>query len=420
MTDRAGANSRAGTRFAARLPAAVADWEAAGIINEDQAGAILARYEQGAEGATSQGRLVTILVTLGAVLVGLGVILFFAANWQEFSKEAKLALMLVVVPVAYGVGYWVRYRRNYAKVGTALILLAALLYGAAIHLVAQAYHVPVNHPNLVGLWFLGVIPLAYVTRSQSVLTLGIVLGFAAVGFRGQEWLADEEWIPFRAFPLYLLLGLAVYGLKFAHEKFQSTKTLAIPLEVAGLVAVFAAIYALTFRIWWQEIANRWGVQGPPQPDVTAEFWVLGAGAVVVMVAGFATAWFSAMRRGNAPGLLLGQGLAAAVCVALACLVVFPPQVDDWVFPLAFNLLLLCGIVGLLYWGYYSGREWLINLGLLFFGIDIFTRYFEFSFDLLDRSVVFIVAGVILLAGGFMLERGRRLMLGRLRTLDGDV
>ena len=420
MNEEAGANRGGDRGFAARLPAAVADWEAAGIVNAEQAAAILARYEDEDAGAASRGRLVTILVTLGAVLIGLGVILFFAANWQEIPKEVKLALMLVGVPVVYGAGYWARYRRHYAKVGTALILLAALLYGAAIHLVAQAYHVPVNHPNLVPLWFLGVIPLAYATRSQSVLTLGIVLFLAAVGFRGQKWLADVDLIPFLGFPLYLVLGLAVYSLGLAHRTCSVTKVFAKPFELLGIVVTFAGLYSLTFKFWWEEFAHFWGggAEGPPWLDVTLEFWALAAGAAAVTVAGFATAWILARKRGSGTRLLQCQMLAAAVFLAAAGLVVYSPQIGDWVFPVLFNLLLLAGIVGLLLLGYFSGRETFINFGVVFFSIDLFTRYFELSFDLLDRSVVFIVAGVILLAGGFLMERGRRVVLNRLRTPGG--
>ena len=92
MTDEIGANASADQRFASRLPGAVADWQTAGIITEEQATAILERYEVTDAGPASRGRLISILVTLGAVLIGLGVILFFAANWQEISKEVKLAL----------------------------------------------------------------------------------------------------------------------------------------------------------------------------------------------------------------------------------------------------------------------------------------------------------------------------------------
>ena len=418
MSEAPGINRGPERGFAAQLPVAVAEWQNQGIITAEQAAAILENYPVEDAGSASRGRLVSILGTLGAVLIGLGVILFFAANWQELSKEVKLALMLVAVPAAYGAGYWARYRRQYLRAGTAVLLLAAVLYGAAIHLVAQAYHVPVNHPNLVLLWFLGVIPLAYVTRSQSVLTLGIVLFLAAVGFRGQEWLGDWDRIPFRAFPLYLALGLALYGLGKLQSEFRLTQVYAKPYELLGGVVALGAVYLLTFRFWWEEFFWESGIGGPPGPRETVEYWALVAVAVAVTVAGLAGSWLLRRWAGMGTGTLAWQGLAAAVFLVCAGLVVFLPAANDWVYPLLFNLLLLAGIVGLLFLGYFSGQEALINLALVFFSVDVFTRYFELSFDLLDRSLVFVVAGVILLAGGFALERGRRMMVGRLRSQEG--
>ncbi len=419
MSEDAGTNRGIDRRFVAQLPAAVADWQAKGIITAEQAEAILDSYPAEEAGPVFRGRLVTILATLGATLIGLGVVLFVAANWQELSKEVKLAMMLVGVPAAYGAGYWARYRRQYVRAGTAVLLLAAVLYGAAIHLAAQAYHVPVNSPNLMLLWFLGVMPLAYVTRSQSVLTLGIVLLLAAVGFRGQEWLRDWELIPFRGIPLYLALGLALYGLGKLQDEHRITQVLARPYEVLGLVVALGAVYLLTFRVWWEEFLDS-DSEGLPVPVETVEFWAVATIAVAVTAAGLAGSWYLRQRAGRGTATLAWEGLAALTLLVCAGLVVFWPMPDDWVYPLLFNLLLLGAIVGLLVMGYVSGREWFINLGLVFFAVDVFTRYFEYSFLLLDRSLVFIVAGVILLGGGFALERGRRRMLGRLRTSeDGE-
>ena len=419
MSEEMGTNGSTDERFASRLPAAVAGWQRAGIITEEQAAAILQNYETSDAGPASRGRLISILVTLGAVLIGLGVILFFAANWQEISKEVKLALMLVAVPAAYGAGYWARYRRQYVRAGTAVILLAAVMYGAAIHLVAQAYHIPVNSPNLVLLWFIGVIPLAYVTRSQSVLTLGIVLFLAGIGFRGQEWLSDWDWVPFRGFPLYMVLGLALFSLGRAQQGIRLTMVYSRPYELVGVVLTFGTLYLLTFRFWWEELLlGRWGENAPPIPNETAEYWLLAGGAVAVTIFGFAVSWLVQQRRGLSGGTLYSELLAAAVFLGCAALVVFLPGAGVWVYPLLFNLVLLGGIAGLLFFGYANGQEFYINLGLLFFSIDVFTRYFEYGFDLLDRSLIFIIAGVILLAGGFLLERGRRMMVRQLRTQEG--
>jgi uncharacterized membrane protein len=74
------------------------------------------------------------------------------------------------------------------------------------------------------------------------------------------------------------------------------------------------------------------------------------------------------------------------------------------------------IVGLMFAGYFWRTENFINVALILFGIDVVTRYFELSWDLLDRSVVFVVAGLLLLAVGVVLERGRSSVL---RWMDAD-
>ena len=43
-------------------------------------------------------------------------------------------------------------------------------------------------------------------------------------------------------------------------------------------------------------------------------------------------------------------------------------------------------------------------------MTVISRYFEYSWGLLDRSMIFVAAGAILLIGGFLVERGRRKML----------
>jgi uncharacterized membrane protein len=182
----------ADSRFLERLPDEFNYWQGRGIIAPEQGRAIIGSYEMSDTARATHGRLVTILAILGSVLVGLGVILFFASNWQEISREVKLALMLIAVPVAYRIGYWLRYLRGYHRVGTAALFLAGIIYGAAIHLVAQAYNIPVNDPNLLLFWFLGVIPLAYVTRSESITVLGIGLFLGAIGFRIPVWLDNTD------------------------------------------------------------------------------------------------------------------------------------------------------------------------------------------------------------------------------------
>jgi uncharacterized membrane protein len=71
--------------FLERLPGELSRWESDGIITAEQGQAIRARYSPAAlspRSVRAQGRLITGLSIIGAVLVGLGVILFFADSFS--------------------------------------------------------------------------------------------------------------------------------------------------------------------------------------------------------------------------------------------------------------------------------------------------------------------------------------------------
>src|SRR3989304_4314553 len=92
---------------------------------------------------------------LGVLLLGAGVITFFAANWSIMPKVAKLPLLFGSMWLAYaGAGYALRYREA-PQLGEALLLLGVILFGSNIMLIGQIYHIDAHYPNGVLLWALG-------------------------------------------------------------------------------------------------------------------------------------------------------------------------------------------------------------------------------------------------------------------------
>ena len=403
--------------FARQLPAEVARWQTDGLITDEQAAAILLRYPapatppsaEPAAGSAIGNRVVSVIAVMGAVLIGLGIIAFIAANWSEIPKLVKLAMMVVGTPAIYVIGWFVGYRFHYPRIGTAVILLGAIAFGASIHLVAQTYHVPVNHPNLVPLWFLGVVPLAYIARSQAVLGLSIILILAAAGFRAQAWLPElgsEETI--LLLPGLLPLGAFLFAAGRMQARFADTRQFARLCDVSGLLVVAAGIYFLSFDELWVGI----GRDGLSFNALTVEYWTVVALAVVAIAAMIiVAAWRGAGRQ---PGQIWWEaaavGAMALIAAAMWLGLAFGGEWLWWVF----NLVMLAGVLAMIAAGYRWNRAWLVNLAVPIFAITLFTRYFEFGLGLLGQSVAFIVAGVILLAGGFGLEYLRRRLVGRIR------
>ena len=406
-----------GSDFVRQLPAEVARWQADGLISEEQAAAILGRYDADATasgGSAIGNRVVSVIAVMGAALIGLGIIAFIAANWSDIPKLVKLAMMVVGTPAIYVIGWLIGYRFGYARIGIAVILLGAIAFGASIHLVAQTYHVPVNHPNLVPLWFLGVIPLAYITRSRAMLGLSIILFLAAAGFRAQEWALDFEeevtfMVPFMV-PAFLTLGAFLFAAGRMQARFSETRHFARLCDLAGLLVVAAAIYVLSFNSLWEAMAEY----EPSFARLSVEYWLAAgiawlAAAVMVGVAGW--------RTGQRPGQIWWEagavGAMALIAAAMWLGLAFGGEWLWWVF----NLVMLAGVLAMIAAGYRWNRAYLINLAVPIFAITLFTRYFEFGLGLLGQSVAFIVAGVILLAGGFGMEYLRRRLVRRMRESE---
>ncbi len=401
-------------RFVARLRQEVEAWRRDGAITDDQALAILARYPESAPGFEASRRqqpLIVALSILGAVLIGLGVISFYAANWDEISRSAKLASLIIGTLLSYGAGYYLWQRTSYSAVGVALVLQGCIIYGAGIHLIGQIYHVDVNDPNLSLFWFLGVAPLAYVTRSRPVMFLAVVLFLAAVAFRLQDWLdrvEDSEAVIAGA-ALYIALGAFLFAVGKAKRLLDGWESIGGLFQAIGLVTVFLPLYMLTFHDLFDGVESI--------SDARFGYWALAYGASAVAIA--VTAWLAWRRaqRGDRPLVDLAEVAAIVVLLGVAHAAGLVPVDWDPFYPIVFNALFALSALGLMASGYLQEHEARVNFSLALIAVYLVTRYFEFSIDLLDSALVFVGAGVLLLLGGYLLDRGRRRMLASMRERE---
>ncbi|MDE2899813.1 MAG: DUF2157 domain-containing protein [Chloroflexota bacterium] len=402
-------------RFVSRLREEVEAWQQDGTVTAEQAQAILARYpdyEPGFEASRRRQGLVTGLSILGGILIGLSVITFFAANWDEISRSVKLGSLIIGVLLSYGAGYVIWQRSGPTPYAVAFVLLGCIIYGAGVHLIGQIYHVPVNDPNLSLFWFLGVAPLAYVTRSRPVMFLAVVLFLAAVGFRQQEWLEglDESEAGIAGLILYVALGAFLFAVGKAKAHLDGWQSIGGLFQALGLLTAFAALYILTFRDVFDDVDSISGA--------SLGYWALASGASAVAVATLAWLAWQRAQAGDKSPLVFAEAGAVAVLLVTALTAGLVPV--DWepLYPIVFNALFALLALGLMASGYLQEHEGRVNLSLAIIALYVITRYFEYSISLLDSSLVFFGAGVILLGGGYLLDRGRRRMLVAMREREG--
>lgn len=328
---------RGGDDFPSRLTAEVAQWQADDLISEEQAAAILERYGLSTEGglpgepaATDSissndsagdiaergslvSRAVSIIGVMGALLVGLGIIIYVAANWDVIPVWARVTMLVGLTAAINASGWLLLARLDYPRIGVAILVAGGLAYGAAIHLIAQIYHVPVNHPNLTTAWFLGALPIGYIARSRLMVEFSLALLVLSMGFRTQWWLEyyGEETLLYLA-PLTLVISAAVVALGLLQLRFAWTRPLAAYCYYPGLVIGFVAFGVMTLASIWVDAGRlTWEVVAP-------EYWITAGIAIATAAAAIAGLWWLSRGRQDA-GPVADTAAVATIALAGACM-----------------------------------------------------------------------------------------------------
>ncbi len=126
------------------------------------------------------------------------------------------------------------------------------------------------------------------------------------------------------------------------------------------------------------------------------------------------------RQGEQVTAELVEAGAIAALLAAAHLATMVSVEWDPFIPMLLNLLLALSALWLMASGFLSDEVGRVNLSLALIVLYVITRFFDYSTTLPDRSLLFIGAGVILLAGGYLLDRGRRRLLEAMREKESDA
>lgn len=173
-------------------------WRDEGIINSSQYQQLADRYQFNKIESAARDSFATLVIIIGSVLLGLGAVIFVAANWQAWSREVKLIILLslLIGTTIAGFNFFrqatsgnesKQKQRNQRLIGEGLLFLAALVLGANLAVMTQLFNITASTSALFLAWGLGVLAMAYSLCLTSLGILGIVL--MQVGY----WTGVEEW-----------------------------------------------------------------------------------------------------------------------------------------------------------------------------------------------------------------------------------
>lgn len=169
------------------------------VISAETAEKIKAYYQQKQQ--QSGNRLFVVFGILGALLVGLGIILIIAHNWDDLSRTTRT--IIAFIPLIMGqaaCGYTILKKQDSMAWREGATTFLFLSLGACISLISQIYNIPGDLRSFVLLWMLLCVPLVYVMRS-SLASLMYILGITYYACLVSYW----TYPPAESFLYWLLL-----------------------------------------------------------------------------------------------------------------------------------------------------------------------------------------------------------------------
>jgi uncharacterized membrane protein len=377
---------------------ALALWQQAGLLNGAKTKE-LARYLEEQAPLRGSNRALQIFAGFGAVLVGLGLILFVASHWPGMSPRVRIMTLFCAYGFIVAMAVTTELKQ-YPRVAAALWLLVSLTLGVNIVLIGQLFNLSLTFWEAPLLWMIGALVMAYAVRSRLNAWLAVPLGLLALGWAGggRGWFSDDQFefllSPAGIKALLPLLGLALLSLgllvrRSAGWRFASGTwiTWGALLMAVPLVSATVSVEALD---WLFQII----------PGL--KHWLSMAVSVGLLAAAL---YFGALDDAKHKVLLASLGI---LLLALPLVSAMGIELDNYktlflLYPLTIFVLALVTV----WLGAQAQQAGLINIGMGAAAVIILIQYFSWSFRLLDRSLAFLLGGVLLIVLALWSEHKRR-------------
>lgn len=385
-------------------------WLDEDIINEQQLEAILAKYEK-----KDQSYL---LIVFAALLISLGILIFIFSDWAQVPQLSRTIMMVLLMLALYVLGAYLYRKQPIGKtnkrnqiIGISFIVLGYILFGATLFLTFYMYDVRVYSAwpfviwSLVGLFLYMTIPNVFLFTVALLITIygqihsGInfstfdylifiifMLGyFHYVFHRGNTvvhyvfaiGLAIQFTVltttAFTQTYWFILFVLFMYGLGLIIPKSALKRTLVF-------ISIFTMfIYKIFETISVQQSYFKDGLVLQPL------FFILWAMLIIGVIAYL---WHHQKKE-------------------LITVLLFMPF---FFLPYAFIFIIISLFIYSIYWliyGFQAEDDEKIMLGMIGFLFSTFIVFIQFAWETLNKSIFFVVAGILLFMISALFERRRR-------------
>lgn len=416
------------------------DLIATGILTQDTADKLRRHYGEIKAVAKNAVTLI-ILGSIGALLIGLGIILLIGHNWEDLSRFTRGVISFLPLIAGQALALWVMWKRPESaafKEGSATFL--SLMVGASIALVCQTYNIPGDAGIFTLSWMLLIAPIVYLmqaTLPAVIYLIGITVWagtywneplkavvfwpLAAVIIPHFVWSLRQELYVLRSIILSLIMIIcASIGASFSLGKTWDGAWIIIfpslysifyflgwldsdkitvnwqrPMRFIGAVGLFVCAFIFTFKdIWKLGVSYSYGINRNISDLSAIPDHIISLSIVAVSMLLF----YDFVKRKNITVCLFGA-------VPLLAIIAYFLKGPTGLLPIViFNAYLLFLSVSRIASGIRNNSLGIINSGMLMLAILIIARFFDSDISFVIKGLVFIAVGVGFLVTNVALAR----------------
>jgi uncharacterized membrane protein len=401
------------------LEAESATWVARDVIDDAARQRILESYQV----QSAERRSLLALMLLGALMLGIGVLLLIGYNWQRVPVSGKVAIIMSSVALAFAASAW-SYARQHRAAGETLALIGVLLFGNAIWLIAQVLHIRGSFSDAFMWWAIGALATAWLVRSRIVgagAAVLVLVWVLAAGFTFDRplwsfaaiWLATIAIVYALESPL-MLAPAALSAIAWVCWAPARTQPELVSVGAAALTA--CACYGVGA---WQGLSNRLGrawqmtglmaLLGACVPLLISEFHTtthnqrVSWDSLIVLIPALVTglvAVAASMRRASrtsevalstADAFVMATALAVAVWLGLLAGGATQSRTWGYSATLTFSVLVLGASVALIHRALRDDRASDLTMGVLFAVVFLLVRWLSLIDSMLWSGSMLLLA-----------------------------
>lgn len=411
----------------------------AGVISDETAQRIRVHFLSRKK--SSGNIIITVFSIMGALLVGLGIILIIAHNWDNIPKPVKVSMAFAPLLIGQGLCGYALLRKSgniVWKESAAVFLFCAV--GASISLVSQVYNIEGTLSGFLFTWMLLCLPLIYAMNSSAVSLLYIAgITWYAAQLSYFQYPTETAWyywlllllvIPHLYFlfkkgmtenfalmhawlitiSLSIALGtiadnagrymalayMSLFGIFYLAGNYYTTtgnKFFQNPFKVAGSLGTISMLMIASFRWFWNELYD----DHLPDEWYSPEF-----GAAVILTVAGAVILYTSNRNKKDP--YRNPNEYSFLFFAAVYFIGFPAP---WLATVAVNLVVLVLGIFWLRTGAAQNNLGILNYGLLIIIVLATCRFFDVNMSFVMRGLLFVAVGALFFASNMITLKRRK-------------